>query len=1131
MPGNHLTFGQKRALVLWILAGIAGLWYAQHNFYRAFPEASVDFKVPRAEALQRAQAFLAGLGENVTGYRSAIVFDVDEHAKVYLERQLGLKEADQVLSTQVNIWYWDVRFFKPQQQEEFRVRVSPSGAIVGYAHIVPEAQPGGSLDRAAAEKAAQDFAAARLGKDLSQWNFLPEEANSNQRPNRLDWTFTWEKKGFKAKDAPYRLEIGLIGTKPGDATEFLKVPEAWSRGYERLRSSNNTLETVFIVPYILLLGMAVWYGILLTKRGQTKWGGAIKIGVVAAGLLFLQGMNDWPLWGASYDTKDSYGSFLVLQIAQALVVAVVTALTISLVLPAAEPLYRSSQPERMQLRRVLSLRGLRTKEFFQSGVVGLSLAAAHIGFIVLFYIVATQHGAWAPQDLNYSDAVNTKFPWISGLAIGLLASTNEEFTFRLFAIPFFQKFTKSKWIAVIVPAFLWSFLHSNYPQEPAYIRGLEVGLIGIVAGLVMLRWGILATLIWHYTVDASLVGLFLLRTHSLYFKISGALVAGAVLIPLAYSVASRLSRGGFEQDEDLLNGAVPPPDLSLKTAASVEEQEVARRYQPLTAAMLGFLAVVLVLGGLIAWKLKPVRIGDYLKVSVDARGAKARADEILKSRGVNPDSYRHATLLVNRMDPETNEFLRERIGIKKLNEIYATQVPGALWSTRYFKDGQPEEYAVVLSPDGSAYSVHHKLAEDAPGASMTKDEAVALAENYLRDVKKLDLSQWSLVESTSDKKPHRIDHLLIWQLKAPLDGGGDKTEHAYERVELSVIGNEIANFRTYIKIPEDWTRRQEEWTLPRTLYVVVRILFYLGLGILALVLFFREIRSPAAQAVPWRRLASWGFWVLLGYVLVFAFGDRLPAALQQYPTAIPFKSMIGTLVIGFLLGGALWFGVIAFLFGLAWFYCSKAYGEDRLPSWMGMPGAYYRDALLIGLGGTAAFAGIGRLLELASKYWPTAHRAIPATAFPANLDAYQPFAAILGATVMHSLLAVGLLALIAGFLRAELKSGVLRIVILFFLAAAFVGSWGSPADFVKQFLANIILLGLVVFGVACVAQFNILGWFLVLAITSLLGGAVELLSQPNPFYHAQGYGAILLLVFMLAWPLVAWKASKAVAAP
>jgi hypothetical protein len=100
---------------------------------------------------------------------------------------------------------------------------------------------------------------------------------------------------------------------------------------------------------------------------------------------------------------------------------------------------------------------------------------------------------------------------------------------------------------VIVPAFLWGFLHSNYPQEPAYIRGIEIGLIGIVAGLVMLRWGILATLIWHYTVDASLVGLFLIRSNSLYFKISGAVVAAAALAPLAFSGISYLVRGRFAE--------------------------------------------------------------------------------------------------------------------------------------------------------------------------------------------------------------------------------------------------------------------------------------------------------------------------------------------------------------------------------------------------------------------------------------------------------------------------------------------------------------------------------------------------------------------------------------------------------
>src|SRR4029077_1275135 len=154
--------------------------------------------------------------------------------------------------------------------------------------------------------------------------------------------------------------------------------------------------------------------------------------------------------------------------------------------------------------------------------------------------------------------------WISGAAIGFFAFPNEEFTFRLFAVFFFSRLTKSRWIAVIVPAFLWGFLHSNYPQEPPYIRGIEIGLIGVVAGLVMLRWGILATLIWHYTVDASLVGLFLVRSNSLYFKISGVVVAAAAVAPLAFSGISYLVRGRFEPDEDLGNDAAPAAEIRVE---------------------------------------------------------------------------------------------------------------------------------------------------------------------------------------------------------------------------------------------------------------------------------------------------------------------------------------------------------------------------------------------------------------------------------------------------------------------------------------------------------------------------------------------------------------------------------------
>ncbi|HEX8879555.1 MAG TPA: CPBP family intramembrane glutamic endopeptidase, partial [Candidatus Acidoferrum sp.] len=751
MAGERLTGSEKRALLLWLAAGILGIVFAQKYFFQAFPEASVNFQISRRGALARARTFVTDLGENVSGYKSSIIFDVDDEAKVYLERQVGLREANRLMSSELHIWYWEVRFFKPLEQEEFGLRVSPSGQIVGYTHKIEEARPGASLDRGAAESVAQNFLSAKLGMDLGAWDALPEEANSTKKPNRTDWTFTWEKRGFRAKDAPYRLQVTVAGDRVVGSEETLKVPDAWERSYERLRSTNDTLELVFTVLYIALLVVAVWLGIKLTLQGQTRWRGAILLGLTVAALLFLQGLNEWPLWSASYDTRVSYGTFLAGRLGSALLFAVLSALTITLVLPAAEPLYRSFSPERLRLAKTLTLAGLRSKEFFSASVVGLSLAAVHIGYVVGFYVVANRLGAWAPQEVNYQESVNTLFPWISGAAIGLLAATNEEFTFRLFAIPFFAKFAKSRWIAVIVPAFLWSFLHSNYPQEPAYTRGIEIGLMGIVAGVVMLRWGILATLIWHYTVDASLVGLFLLRSNSLYFRVSGAVVAAAAVAPLLFAGISCLVRGGFEADEHLRNRATPPPNLDLALReASAASAGATRRYHALASKMIAFLAACLIVGALIAWRLKPASIGDYLKLSVDTKTARAKADQILRGRGVDPGSYKCAVVFADIVDPVTNEFLRQRVGIARVNEIYDQQVPGAVWQARYFRDSQPEEYAVKLKPDGSLFALQHKIAEDAAGASLKKEEAAARAESYLREEKHLDLGQWTLVETDSE---------------------------------------------------------------------------------------------------------------------------------------------------------------------------------------------------------------------------------------------------------------------------------------------------------------------------------------------------------------------------------------------
>jgi len=109
--------------------------------------------------------------------------------------------------------------------------------------------------------------------------------------------------------------------------------------------------------------------------------------------------------------------------------------------------------------------GFVRKSFSALSVVGISMAAAHMGFIVAFYMIGSKFGVWAPQDLSYSDVVNTSFPWIAGVAIGVMAATSEEFLFRLFAIPFLEKMTGSRILAVILPAFFLEFSAQRVPAR------------------------------------------------------------------------------------------------------------------------------------------------------------------------------------------------------------------------------------------------------------------------------------------------------------------------------------------------------------------------------------------------------------------------------------------------------------------------------------------------------------------------------------------------------------------------------------------------------------------------------------------------------------------------------------------
>ena len=86
-----LTSSDRKTIVIAALVAAASLFIGAKYFWKAFPEAAIDFRVNRDDSTPIALKFLTDRGILVQGYRHVAVFDYDDSAKVYLERTQGLE--------------------------------------------------------------------------------------------------------------------------------------------------------------------------------------------------------------------------------------------------------------------------------------------------------------------------------------------------------------------------------------------------------------------------------------------------------------------------------------------------------------------------------------------------------------------------------------------------------------------------------------------------------------------------------------------------------------------------------------------------------------------------------------------------------------------------------------------------------------------------------------------------------------------------------------------------------------------------------------------------------------------------------------------------------------------------------
>jgi hypothetical protein len=186
-----------------------------------------------------------------------------------------------------------------------------------------------------------------------------------------------------------------------------------------------------------------------------------------------------------------------------------------------------------------------------------------------------------------------------------------------------------------------------------------------------------------------------------------------------------------------------------------------------------------------------------------------------------------------------------------------------------------------------------------------------------------------------------------------------------------------------------------------------------------------------------------------------------------------------------------------------------------------MKAAYFRDAFCIAFFGSGAAMGLNRLPTLFAS-WPLLRHSL-GTGVPENLDLLNPAAATLASGIAAGFFAVGLLGLAVGLIAAYVRPAWMRAGLMILYAVLTATDVATPGAFFREAAFHLVAVAAVWYGVTHIARFNVLGYFLLAAMIVLVPGAIQLLEQPNPFFHANGYAILAIALAILAWPLMRWQ--------
>jgi hypothetical protein len=1088
--------------IVWIalaLISIASALFAWRYFPGAFPIVSLDLRMDRPAALASARALAAERRVGPADFREAASFSLDDAVQTFVELEGGGKPAFTALVADrwFSPYHWHVRHFKEREKHESTFTFAADGTPNGFVEHLREDAPGASLSADAARTIAETTATGTWAVNLSPFRAV-EQSEERQPGGRLDHTFVYERQDSTLGEGRYRLRLVVSGDALTELTCFIKIPDAFSRRYDEMRSLNNAIGVGGSLAFLVVYGVGgIAFGLFVLARDRwVIWRQPITWGVAVALAQAAAMINEWPLAWMQYDTALSTNSFVAQQIGLVLLQLGVGAVLFSLSFMAAESLSRRAFPDHPQFWRVWNRQNGASAPILGRTVAGYLLVPAFIAYDVALYYFATKwFGWWTPSEALFNpDVLAAYVPWFSAIAKSFQAGFWEEALFR--AVPIAgaaligDRLGQRRLcivIAFVVQAAIFGAGHAPYPTQPAYARPVELVLPSIGFGLLYLVFGLLPGIILHFAFDAFWFSMPLFASSAAGIGVQQVLVVAMIFVPLWVVLARRMRSRGAVADVER-NGswrpeAAAPAERAVEPVVPGEIQAAHVRWILVIGAIAAIVWIVVI------WR-SPVQREELEAARADAARA---AREALASAKLGPGWRFHpAVSTADATGGPSHRFVWETGGRSLYDSLLGTYLDRPGWEVlvRTFEGDvaeRAESWTVHLDAKGAVERIGHELPESRPAPSLDAAAARQAARRALKEKFSIDEASLEEVSATPSKLPARTDWVITFKDRSKTLPRGEA------RLAVRLAGDEVAGARRFIFIPEEWERTA------RNAQTVSSILN--GGGLLlggAMVL-----AGAIAAIVSWsrRRFAVRVFLAAFATVLVCtairfvnAFPGTLPALSTSQPLQLQLAVLLGSSTVGITLQAA----ALALIAGAA-------------PVWLPAHRNNAAVSLRIGLAVGMIASAIRAVSALTSggPLWPSYAGANSFVPFAGA--AIAPLVTLITRTAIITLIVFAANRLSAGWTRRRALTGVLLVVV-----GGVLGTTASPLN-LPLWIASAIVLGLLLTAIyVVVLRYDISGIPIAIAVMTTMGTLREGLLRAYP--GALG-GAVVacVLVWLLAY--------------